>query len=65
MQKILKRIQSMDDGELHAVMDAVRARYTAAYPEWDVIYTAVHKDPEMRKHELAFIIDMFQKMQEQ
>ncbi len=55
MTEILKKIITMKDSELQLVMQAISDRYAAAYPQWDVVYMAVHKDPALREQELKRI----------
>ena len=42
-------IEQANDLEIEKIMEAVERRYAIAYPEWDVVYTALHKDPALRK----------------
>ena len=52
MEQFLKRIESANDSEIQELMSAVERWYATAYPQWDVVYVAVHKDPALRKREL-------------
>ncbi len=51
MEKIIEKIQTLSAEELPKVMEAIERRYAEAYPEWDVVYIALHKDPVLRKEE--------------
>ena len=51
-QNVLKTIVQADDFQIREIMDAVERRFALAYPQWDVLYTAVHKDPELRRKDL-------------
>jgi len=51
-QKVLKIIEQADDFQIREIMDAVERRYAIAYPQWDVFYAAVHKDPALRRKDL-------------
>ncbi len=53
MEDILEVIKTLTQPELQKVMEAIEARYNVLYPQWDVLYIALHKDPELRKQELA------------
>ena len=50
--KVLAYIEHANDLEIQEIMDAVERRFALAYPQWDVLYTAVHKDPELRRKDL-------------
>ena len=50
--KVLVYIEHANDLEIQEIMDAVERRFALAYPQWDVLYTAVHKDPELRRKDL-------------
>ena len=52
MKEVLRKIEQADDFQIQEIMDAVKRRYAIAYPQWDVFYTAVHKDPALRKKDL-------------
>jgi len=48
----LRKIEQADDFQIREIMDAVERRYAIAYPQWDVFYAAVHKDPALRRKDL-------------
>ena len=52
MKEILRKIEQADDFQIREIMDAVERRYAIAYPQWDVFYAAVHKDPALRRKDL-------------
>jgi len=52
MKQILEKIEQADDFQIREIMDAVERRYAIAYPQWDVFYAAVHKDPALRRKDL-------------
>ncbi len=56
MEELLQIISQLSDIELQKVMRAVEKRYAYAYPEWDVFYVAVHKEPNMRKQDIDNIL---------
>ncbi len=58
MEEIINKISKMTQEELQEVMQAVEARFAAAYPEWDVVYIARHKEPALRMEEFAYLLDM-------
>ena len=61
MKQILERIEQANDLELQQIMDAVKRRYAIAYPQWDVFYAAVHKDPTLRKKDLDDLVTYIEK----
>ncbi len=58
MKKVINKISTMTEEELREVMRAIEARYAQAYPQWDVVYIALHKDPSLRIQEFANLLDM-------
>ncbi len=58
MEEMLDRIACLSESELRVVMDAIQKRYTLAYPDWEVIYIAIHKDPKLRTQEIANILNL-------
>lgn len=56
--EVLAYIENADDMQLNAIMDAVEHRYRTAYPEWEVIYVAVHREKDQRKRDIDSIIDL-------
>ena len=61
MTDILARIEQADYEELDQIMDAVERRYPQAFPEWEVFYTAVHKEPALRRKELEELVAYIEK----
>ncbi len=57
MEELISKIKSLSRPELEAVMAAVEERYSAAYPDWDVVYVALHKDPVQRKREFEALLE--------
>ncbi len=58
MQEIIEKIQTLNESQLQQLMEAIEDRYAQAYPEWDVVYIALHKDPGLRFQEYANLLDM-------
>ena len=61
MKHILEKIEQADDFEIREIMDAVERRYAVAYPQWDVFYAAVHKDPALRRKDLEDLVVYIEK----
>ena len=61
MRKIIAKIEQADDVEIRRIMDAVEQRYALAYPDWDVVYIAMHKDPTLRKGEMQELVAFLEK----
>ncbi len=53
MRYLLWKIRRMKDKDLQILMRAIEKRYAEAYPEWEVLYLALHRDPKLRQQELA------------
>lgn len=61
LEDILKRIETADDYEIERIMDAVRSRFAAAFPDWDVLYISCPKnDREERKRTMDYLLHYFQ-----
>ena len=60
-QNVLKIIEQADDFQIREIMDAVERRYAVAYPQWDVFYAAVHKDPALRRKDLDDLVAYIEK----
>ncbi len=58
MEKLIEKILCLNQAELDEVMQAIETWYRIAYPDWDVVYIALHKDPVLRKQELSHILDL-------
>ena len=61
MPQVRKYIAHADDLEIQQIMQAVELRYAAMYPDWDVVYIAVHKEPKQRAVDLQNILAMLKK----
>ncbi len=61
MNDIIKRIETMTQQELQEVMRAIERRYADAFPEWEVVYVATHKDPQLRVQEYEQILQLIGK----
>lgn len=61
LEDILLWIEEADGLKLHDVMNAVRRRYASKYPQWDVFYIAIHKEPETRRKELEELVTYIEK----
>ncbi len=55
LKDLIYKIQALTEPELQIVMHAIEARYATLFPQWDVLYIAVHNDPAVRKRELTQI----------
>ena len=51
-QNVIEFIEQADDLEIEQIMKAVQRRYVVAFPQWEVLYLAVHKDPVLRKKDM-------------
>ena len=61
VRSVLARIERAEYDELQQIMRAVERRYEQAFPEWDVVYIAMHKDPELRAKEMEETVKFLQK----
>ncbi len=58
MQRFMKKINALSELELQEVMAAIQKRYAANFPEWDVFYLAIPKDPSQRKAEIELLLNL-------
>lgn len=61
LQAVLSFIRHSSDDTLYQIMRSIERRYAHVYPDWDVLYIAVHKDPKLRKAEIAQLITFLEK----
>lgn len=61
LQAVLSFIRHSSDDTLYQIMRSIERRYADVYPDWDVLYIAVHKDPKLRKAEIAQLITFLEK----
>lgn len=59
-KKLIAHIEKADDRLIQQVIQAVIRRYGAAYPDWEVIFYALPKDPQKRQQELQSLIHFLQ-----
>ena len=56
LEDVLKCIETANDYEINEIMEAVRKRFSAAFPDWEVIYLSCPKnDATQRKQTLEII----------
>ena len=53
--ELIGHIQRLSREELDKVMEAIEKWFAVAHPDWDVVYIAVPKDPDLREKELKSI----------
>ena len=58
INQILSLIESADDYALSQIMQAVVRRYSKVYPDWEVMFLSLPKDPEERRAQLAQMLEM-------
>ena len=61
METVLSRIAQASYTELEQIMRAVENRFSVAFPDWEVIYVSVHKDPKLRKEEVARLLEFIER----
>lgn len=52
---ILDRIAHADDNEITMITEAIIRRYENYYPDWEIAFISLHKDPVKRKQDLENI----------
>ena len=51
-EQIIEAIEQADDERISDVIQAVIRRYGQLFPEWEVIFLSVHKDPKLRAKDI-------------
>ena len=57
---ILNRIKTADDYEISQMILAIVKRYSKVYPDWEVMFLSLPKDPEERREQLVLMMEMLQ-----
>ena len=53
MEELKAKIKTLSFMEVQELMDAIQDWYRVTYPDWDVMYMAVPKEPKARKAALT------------
>ena len=59
-RKLLSHIENADDILIQQVIQAVIHRYGTVFPEWEVIFYSLPKDPQKRRQEIQALIQFLQ-----
>ena len=51
-EEIIKAIQQADDFLIRDVINAVIHRYAQIFPEWEVMFLTLHKEPKARAKDI-------------
>lgn len=57
---ILNWIKTADDYEISQMILAIVKRYSKVYPDWEVMFLSLPKDPEERREQLVLMMEMLQ-----
>lgn len=61
IQRLVKRIQGMEAGELDCVFAAALDRKIRLYPDWEIIYLALKRDdPVLRKQMIRQMLQLLE-----
>ncbi len=58
MKEILEKIQFLTEPQLRQLMEAIQIRFQNEYPQLDILYLTLHKDPDLRRQELTQILQL-------
>lgn len=61
MDELLEKIKALSQTELDEVMHGIEKWYEEAYPDWDVVYIAMPKDPVQRKQRFMGVLRLIAK----
>lgn len=54
---IIRRIKNADDDEMVQIVQAIQHRYSIRFPNWDVSFLSLSRDPAERKKQLDLLRD--------
>lgn len=54
--QLLAYIETADMMQIHDLMDAIRRRYRSDFPDWEIIYAAIHRESSQRQKDIDSII---------
>lgn len=54
---VLKAIENFDDPQLNEIIQAVIRRYQTLFPDWDVMFLSLSRNPEERRKQLDLTVD--------
>lgn len=57
LKNILKQIEAADDIEINQIIDAVTRRYLTVFPDEEILFLSVPRDPEKRNAQLALMLE--------
>lgn len=57
MAKVLKTIEQADDAQIAQIMKAVVHRYGKAFPDWDILFLSIPKEPTQRRSQLEYMLE--------
>jgi len=58
MDDVIERICYASDLEINRILDAVTLRYCRLFPEWDILFLSLPKEPEQRRSQLEQMLRM-------
>lgn len=61
-EKMRREIRCATDEQLGEITQAVILRYKELFPDWEVMYLAIRKDPQYRAEDIGSIIRLLQGM---
>ena len=56
-EDVLERILLASDKELNQILDAVTRRYCRLFPDWDILFLSLPREPEQRKQQLKTMLE--------
>ena len=57
---LIGRIAGADDDEISQIIQEVIRRYGQVYPDWEVAFVALPKDPQKRAERAAALLEFIQ-----
>ena len=55
--KLLTAIEQADDTQISQIIHAVIRRYSLVFPDWDVLFLSLPKDPSQRRLQLEHMLE--------
>ena len=59
-RKLLSQIENADDILMQQILQTVIRRYGTVFPQWEVVFYSLPKEPQQRRQEIQALIQFLQ-----
>ena len=57
LEEVLAYIEDADALEIDPILNAITRRYCRLFPDWDILFLSLPREPEQRKHQLEQMLE--------